>query len=444
MFTESGGAWTQTAKLTASDATTGDWFGASVSVSGNTVLVAAPFATVGGNAVQGAAYVFGQGQAASPVVTSIAPSSGPAAGGNTVTITGSGFTGATAVDFGAIAASSFTVNSDTQITATTPPSTAGTVDVKVIGPVGASATSSADKFTSVSAVDSLGVYSNGCWYFNVNGTMQVVACPAGWAGATPVVGDWNGTGKDEIGLFLNGNWWLDTNGNGVLDSSDAQFTFGFGGSNVFPVVGDWNGDGKTEVGVYCNGAWFRDYDNSHTWDTANQAQLAYLGWNDGGTNTVIPVPGQWAGDGKTEMGVYCQGVWFLDSTGGGQWDGGHTYWGWAGSLIPVVGNWATGGTKSQFGVYNLGAWFLDYDNSHLWDAANQAALTFYGWAGALPLVGNWGNGFAGTARQAAPGVQAPVATVAQLQPSAGAAIAGGTAARASARNRRRCRRRGSS
>ena len=239
--------------------------------------------------------------------------------------------------------------------------------------------------------DSPGVYSGGYWYLDVNGTMQVVACPVGWAGATPVVGDWNGDGKSDIGLFLNGNWWLDTNEDGVFDSGNAQFTFGFGGSNVFPVVGDWNGAGKTEVGVYANGAWFRDVDGSHTWDTTNQATLAYLGWNDGGTNTVIPVPGDWAGDGKTEMGVYCQGVWFLDSTGSGQWDGGHTYWGWAGSLTPVVGNWSGSGTKSQFGVYNQGAWFLDYDNSHLWDAANQAALTFYGWAGRSP---SWATGAA--------------------------------------------------
>ena len=277
------------------------------------------------------------------------------------------------------------------------------------------------------ATDSPGVYSNGYWYFNVNGTTKVVASPAGWSGATPVVGDWNGMGKDEVGLYLNGNWWLDTNGDGVLDSGDAQFTFGFSGSDVVPVVGDWNGAGKTEVGVYANGAWFRDYDNSHTWDAANQAQLAYLGWNDNGTHTVIPVPGNWAGDGKTEMGVYCQGVWFLDSTGSGQWDGNHTYWGWAGSLIPVVGNWTGSSAKSQFGVYNQGAWFLDYDNSHLWDAANQAALTFYGWTAALPLVGNWGSGFKAAPMQAASSLQTPVPAAGQSQPVANEVIGDGTA-----------------
>jgi hypothetical protein len=41
------------------------------------------------------------------------------------------------------------------------------------------------------------------------------------------------------------------------------------------------------------------------------------------------------------------------------------------------------------GVYIQGAWFRDLDNSHSWDVANQQALAFYGWTGALPVVGNW-------------------------------------------------------
>ncbi|MEA2315780.1 MAG: hypothetical protein QOI03_2472, partial [Solirubrobacteraceae bacterium] len=44
-----------------------------------------------------------------PAVTGISPSSGPAAGGTSVSITGTSFTGATAVRFGSAAASNFTV-----------------------------------------------------------------------------------------------------------------------------------------------------------------------------------------------------------------------------------------------------------------------------------------------------------------------------------------------
>jgi hypothetical protein len=44
-----------------------------------------------------------------PAVTGVSPASGTTAGGTTVTITGSGFTGATKVVFGAVAATSYTV-----------------------------------------------------------------------------------------------------------------------------------------------------------------------------------------------------------------------------------------------------------------------------------------------------------------------------------------------
>ena len=81
-----------------------------------------------------------------PVVTGISPSSGNAAGGDSVTVTGSGFTGATDVGFGSANAATMTVDSDTQITVTSPAGT-GTVDVTVTTPAGTSATSSADQFT---------------------------------------------------------------------------------------------------------------------------------------------------------------------------------------------------------------------------------------------------------------------------------------------------------
>ncbi|WP_456791506.1 IPT/TIG domain-containing protein [Bradyrhizobium sp. USDA 4506] len=98
-------------------------------------------------------------------VTSLSPASGPASGGTSVTITGTGLTGASAVKFGASAATSFTVNSATSISATAPAGT-GTVDVTVTTPGGTSATSAADKFsyqaiTSVTLASSLNPSSYG-------------------------------------------------------------------------------------------------------------------------------------------------------------------------------------------------------------------------------------------------------------------------------------------
>lgn len=89
--------------------------------------------------------------AAAPTVTGISPTSGPIAGGTTVTITGTNFTGATAVKFGSTNTAVFTVNSATQITATAPARSAGVVDITVSTAGGTSATSSADQFTYVAA-----------------------------------------------------------------------------------------------------------------------------------------------------------------------------------------------------------------------------------------------------------------------------------------------------
>ena len=83
-----------------------------------------------------------------PVVSGVKPVSGSPIGGTSVTITGEGFTHASSVDFGSTAATSFTVDSDTQITATAPAGT-GTVDVTVTTPEGTSPTSAADRFSYV-------------------------------------------------------------------------------------------------------------------------------------------------------------------------------------------------------------------------------------------------------------------------------------------------------
>jgi hypothetical protein len=80
-------------------------------------------------------------------VTGVSPSSGPTAGGNTVTITGTDFTDVSIVNFGSAPATSFTVDSDTQITAVAPAGTAGTVDVLVFNGTSTNATSAADQYT---------------------------------------------------------------------------------------------------------------------------------------------------------------------------------------------------------------------------------------------------------------------------------------------------------
>jgi IPT/TIG domain len=89
---------------------------------------------------------------AAPAVLGISPSSGPSAGGTTVTITGTSFAGASSVAFGTTPAVSFSVVSSTTITVVSLPG-AGTVDVIVTTPSGTSTLSPADQFTYTSTTD---------------------------------------------------------------------------------------------------------------------------------------------------------------------------------------------------------------------------------------------------------------------------------------------------
>ena len=80
-----------------------------------------------------------------PAVTGLSPDGGSAAGGSTVTITGTGLAGATGVLFGA-AAAAITADSGTQIIVTSPPGT-GTVTITVTTPAGTSLTTAVGHYT---------------------------------------------------------------------------------------------------------------------------------------------------------------------------------------------------------------------------------------------------------------------------------------------------------
>ena len=114
------------------------------------------------------------------VVTGLDPDFGPTSGGTAVTITGSGFTGATGVTFDGVAGSGFAVNpAGTEITVVTPPGAAGPADVVITFPAG---TADAGIFTYVPpTIDSV-VPDSGP---NTGGT-TVTITGSGFTGATDV------------------------------------------------------------------------------------------------------------------------------------------------------------------------------------------------------------------------------------------------------------------
>src|ERR1019366_4614172 len=117
-----------------------------VSPAGSSGSVDVTVTTPAGTSATSAADTFTYG-APSPTVSSVSPNTGSTAGGTSVTVTGSGFSGATAVKFGSIAAVSFSVASSTTLTAVSPAGSSGSVDVTVTTLAGTSATSAADTFT---------------------------------------------------------------------------------------------------------------------------------------------------------------------------------------------------------------------------------------------------------------------------------------------------------
>jgi len=81
-----------------------------------------------------------------PSIQRVGPRAGTTLGGNRVTIVGAGFTSATTVTFGSVAATSFTVESDQEIVAVSPAESAGNVDVVIAAPTGSTPIDPADVF----------------------------------------------------------------------------------------------------------------------------------------------------------------------------------------------------------------------------------------------------------------------------------------------------------
>ena len=85
-----------------------------------------------------------------PTINALDPAGGSTAGGASVVISGSGFTGlsgAAAVTFGGVNASNYVVNSPTKITAVAPAHAEGTVDVQVTAAGGVTGNTGADDYT---------------------------------------------------------------------------------------------------------------------------------------------------------------------------------------------------------------------------------------------------------------------------------------------------------
>ncbi len=208
-----------------------------------------------------------------PVVTGLSPAVGSVSGGATATITGCRFIGATAVNFGSVAAS-FTVTNDNTITAIIPAQVAGVVDVTVINHGQSSPVVSAGRFT----------YS----------TNELV----GWwkldEGSGTTAHDSSGYGDN--GTLTNPVWSTDHPGS--IDQVSTSLDFS-GGTSSFtaPVPTVATGNVSISAWVKWNG----------TTGISNYQPIAYNG-NPGANGYGLFL------DSSGNLEVLCGGVAWLDTT----------------------------------------------------------------------------------------------------------------------------------
>ena len=90
-------------------------------------------------------------------------------------------------------------------------------------------------------------------------------------GRMSVLGDGTEMVRAEIGIDKDGNVGPSTTmemeyGIPVIDKLDYFGTLGW-----TPVVGNWNGDATGDkIGVYMDGVWYLDNDGSGTWNAGDQ------------------------------------------------------------------------------------------------------------------------------------------------------------------------------
>jgi hypothetical protein len=252
----------------------------------------------------------------------------------------------------------------------------------------------------------VGVFRSGFfWLEDVDGNQQFNSPPdrafafGGVPGDIPITGDWNGSGTTKVGVYRpsNGLFVLDYDGDGQFTAADKAYNLGVGTqAGDVPVVGDWNGDGKTKVGLFRQGFfWILDSNGDGVFQQGVDQTFAF-----GGVAGDVPVVGDWNGTGTSKIGLFRQGFfWILDTNGNGSIDnvngpGGDQAFAFGGipGDVPVVGDW-NGDGKSKVGVFRSGFfWVLDANGNYQFDGTapgQDFAFPFGGIIGDKPVVGKW-------------------------------------------------------
>lgn len=281
VFTRSGNVWTQRQKFTAGGGRAGEHFGYDVGVSGDTIVISASYERVGVNDYQGAAYVYVYNGANWTERQKLVAADGidDSLFGISVLISGN------RIIIGALNSANPGPSGETgsayifnTLPATRTPfdfDGDGKTDVSVFRP------------------------SNGAWYLLRSSDNAFQAATFGLGSDLIVPADFDGDGKTDIGVFRpsNGVWYWMNSSNNIFRGVQL------GMNGDIPVPADFDGDGQADVTVFrpSNGTWYRI--NSLT----NALQTIQFGMSGD-----IPVPADFDGDNRADLNVFrpSNGSWY--------------------------------------------------------------------------------------------------------------------------------------
>jgi hypothetical protein len=339
VFVRSGSTWQQQERLIAADGAADDQFGTSVGLFGNTAIVGSNGDDIGSNAAQGSAYIFARSGTTWSFQAKLLASDGSAGD-----------------QFG----HSVGISNETAIVG----SPRDTVD-------GLLEAGSAYVFTRSGStwvqrqkllVPNRAEADGAGFSVGISGGLFIVGVPFGdlpgvfnhgyaFVFASNAPFDFDGDGKTDIGVFHPGpaEWWINHSSTGLTTATQ------FGASTDRFVPGDFTGDGKTDLAVFrpSTGFWFvlRSEDNS------------FFGFPFGASGD-IPIPFNFDGDVEVEPAVFrpSTGTWFI-----AQYTNSNitlaVQWGTNGD-IPVPGNFGIDGSPA-IAIYrpSNGQWWLNRNGS---------------------------------------------------------------------------------
>ncbi len=145
----------------------------------------------------------------------------------------------------------------------------------------------------------------------------------------------------------------------------------FGDLGDIGLAGDINGDGKADLVLYRNGIWFIDTNRN-----GSVSAIAGLG----GLPGDIPLIGDMDGDGKDDLIIYRAGFWYVDTKLDNTVDLTYALGGLPGD-IPLVGN-MNGSGKLGLIIYRNGRWYVSSNR----DGVVDIVVAFGGMPGDIPMV----------------------------------------------------------